>query len=210
MNLKEALEYKGILQIGTEKGPKDIAEYVEESGIYKCYSDEKHIARFFDDSSGNFHLMPKDKKILNACQQEITEKRDKIFVLLNQYTEGKIEWKLKDKRTGNGKKQYHSLYNYLRIEVKNRKYDLMFFRMAINKEIKEVKCIIKSVQFAFSLDAASCDMYPELLDDQENIESIWEKENKAQYYFNPKVAFEDDMAIVKNFIEYIETNEKRF
>ncbi len=54
---------------------------------------------------------------------------------------------------------YHSLFDYLRVKVDNRNYDLMFFRMAINKNDKKVKCALKSIQFAVTVDEHSCDKY---------------------------------------------------
>lgn len=206
MNIKEALEYKPLLKVneGENLKPEHIAEYDENEGIYNCYSTEKHLAFFFDEGSGNFHLMP-PKDNVETYSEEIITKRNDIYKLLQYALNEKQGWVLKDKRTGNGRMQYHSLFNYLRVMVDNRKYDLMFFRMAINKNVKQVECILKCIQFAVTVNASSCDIYPISL--QNNDKTKKDGEN-IFYYYNPDVSFEDNDKIVDAFVKFIEKNEK--
>lgn len=84
----------------------------------------------------------------------------------------------------------------------NRNYDLMFFRMAINKNDKQVECALKSIQFAVTVNESSRDIYPETLQESKN-----EKENEIPYYYNPDVSFEENDKIVDAFIKFIERNE---
>ena len=204
MNVKEALEYKPLLKVkeGENVKPKCIAEYDKNEGVYNCYSTEKHTAFFFDERSGNFHLMPKDK--VETYSREIIDKRNDVYKLLQDALNEKQEWVLKDKKTGNGRMQYYSLFNYLRVMVDNRNYDLMFFRMAINKKVKQVECALKSIQFAVTVNESSCDKYPMSL--QNNDKTKKNGENYFQYY-NPEVSFEEDDKIVDAFIKFIERNE---
>lgn len=202
MNVKEALGYKPLLKIGENLDPVDIAEYDGNEGIYNCYSTEKHLAFFFDEGSGNFHLMPKDN--VETYSEEIKTKRKDVYKLLKYALNEKQGWVLKDKRTGNGRMQYHSLFNYLRVMVDNRKYDLIFFRMAINKNVKQVECILKCIQFAVTVNASSCDIYPISL---QNDKTKKDGENNF-YYYNPDVSFEDNDKIVDAFVKFIENNEK--
>ena len=204
MNVKEALEYKPLLKVkeGEKLKSEYIAEYDENEGVYNCYSTEKHIAFFFDERSGNFHLMPKDN--VETYSSEIIDKRNDVYKLLQDALNEKQEWVLKDKRTGNGRMQYYSLFNYLRIVVDNRNYDLMFFRMAINKNVKQVECALKSIQFAVTVNESSCDKYPMSL--QNNDKTKKDGENYFQYY-NPDVSFEANDKIVDAFIKFIERNE---
>lgn len=204
MNVKEALEYKPLLKVkeGENLKPKCIAEYDKNEGVYNCYSTEKHTAFFFDERSGNFHLMPKDK--VETYSREIIDKRNDVYKLLQDALNEKQEWVLKDKKTGNGRMQYYSLFNYLRVMVDNRNYDLMFFRMAINKKVKQVECTLKSIQFAVTVNESSCDKYPMSL--QNNDKTKKNGENYFQYY-NPEVSFEEDDKIVDAFIKFIERNE---
>ena len=183
MNVKEALEYKPLLKVkeGENLKPKCIAEYDKNEGVYNCYSTEKHTAFFFDERSGNFHLMPKDK--VETYSREIIDKRNDVYKLLQDALNEKQEWVLKDKKTGNGRMQYYSLFNYLRVMVDNRNYDLMFFRMAINKKVKQVECALKSIQFAVTVNESSCDKYPMSL--QNNDKTKKNGENYFQYY-NPE------------------------
>ena len=202
MNVKEALEYKPLLKVkeGEKLKSEYIAEYDENEGVYNCYSTEKHTAFFFDERSGNFHLMPKYN--VKTYSSEIEDKRNDVYKLLQDVLKEKQEWVLKDRRTGNGRMQYYSLFNYLRIVVDNRNYDLMFFRMAINKNDKQVECALKSIQFAVTVNESSCDIYPETLQESKN-----EKENEIPYYYNPDVSFEENDKIVDAFIKFIERNE---
>ena len=204
MNVKEALEYKPLLKVieGENLKTKCIAEYDKNEGVYNCYSTEKHTAFFFDERSGNFHLMPKDK--VETYSREIIDKRNDVYKLLQDALNEKQEWVLKDKKTGNGRMQYYSLFNYLRVMVDNRNYDLMFFRMAINKKVKQVECALKSIQFAVTVNESSCDKYPMSL--QNNDKTKKNGENYFQYY-NPEVSFEEDDKIVDAFIKFIERNE---
>ena len=203
MNVKEALEYKPLLKVkeGEKLKSEYIAEYDENEGVYNCYSTEKHTAFFFDERSGNFHLMPKYN--VKTYSSEIEDKRNDVYKLLQDVLKEKQEWVLKDRRTGNGRMQYYSLFNYLRVMVDNRNYDLMFFRMAINKNDKKVKCALKSIQFAVTVDEHSCDKYPMSLQDNDKKEG----ENYFQYY-NPEVSYEEDDKIVDAFIKFIERNEE--
>lgn len=157
---------------------------------------------FFDERSGNFHLMPKDK--VETYSREIIDKRNDVYKLLQDALNEKQEWVLKDKKTGNGRMQYYSLFNYLRVMVDNRNYDLMFFRMAINKKVKQVECALKSIQFAVTVNESSCDKYPMSL--KNNDKTKKNGENYFQYY-NPEVSFEEDDKIVDAFIKFIERNE---
>ena len=196
--------YRGLLKVkeGENLKTKCIAEYDKNEGVYNCYSTEKHTAFFFDERSGNFHLMPKDK--VETYSREIIDKRNDVYKLLQDALNEKQEWVLKDKKTGNGRMQYYSLFNYLRVMVDNRNYDLMFFRMAINKKVKQVECALKSIQFAVTVNESSCDKYPMSL--QNNDKTKKNGENYFQYY-NPEVSFEEDDKIVDAFIKFIERNE---
>ena len=204
MNVKEALEYKPLLKVkeGENLKTKCIAEYDKNEGVYNCYSTEKHTAFFFDERSGNFHLMPKDK--VETYSRAIISNRNDVYTLLQDALNEKQEWVLKDKKTGNGRMQYYSLFNYLRVMVDNRNYDLMFFRMAINKKVKQVECALKSIQFAVTVNESSCDKYPMSL--KNNDKTKKNGENYFQYY-NPEVSFEEDDKIVDAFIKFIERNE---
>lgn len=146
--------------------------------------------------------MPKDK--VETYSREIIDKRNDVYKLLQDALNEKQEWVLKDKKTGNGRMQYYSLFNYLRVMVDNRNYDLMFFRMAINKKVKQVECALKSIQFAVTVNESSCDKYPMSL--QNNDKTKKNGENYFQYY-NPEVSFEEDDKIVDAFIKFIERNE---
>lgn len=202
MNVKEALGYKPLLKIGENLDPVDIAEYDGNKGIYNCYSTEKYTAFFFDERSGNFHLMPRNE--IEMYSNQIIGKRNDVYKLLQDTLNEKQGWILKDKRTGNGRMQYQSLFNYLRVIVDKRNYDLMFFRMAINKNIKQVECALKSIQFAVTINEFSCDKYPMSL--QNNDKTKKDGENCFQYY-NPDVSFEENDKIVDAFIKFIERNE---
>ena len=174
----------------------DVAEYDKNKGVYNGST-----AKFFDGSSGNFHLMPPEDKVEEKCpKKEIEEKRNNVYNLLK--LNKKQGWDLT--RNGKGRNSdYHSLFDYLRVKVDNRNYDLMFFRMAINKNDKKVKCALKSIQFAVTVDEHSCDKYPMSLQDNDKKEG----ENYFQYY-NPEVSYEEDDKIVDAFIKFIERNEE--
>lgn len=145
--------------------------------------------------------MPPEDKVEEKCpKKEIEEKRNNVYNLLK--LNKKQGWDLT--RNGKGRNSdYHSLFDYLRVKVDNRNYDLMFFRMAINKNDKKVKCALKSIQFAVTVDEHSCDKYPMSLQDNDKKEG----ENYFQYY-NPRVSYEEDDKIVDAFIKFIERNEE--
>ena len=180
----------------TWRKEKNVAEYDKNKGVYNGST-----AKFFDGSSGNFHLMTPEDKVEEKCpKKEIEEKRNNVYNLLK--LNKKQGWDLT--RNGKGRNSdYHSLFDYLRVKVDNRNYDLMFFRMAINKNDKKVKCALKSIQFAVTVDEHSCDKYPMSLQDNDKKEG----ENYFQYY-NPEVSYEEDDKIVDAFIKFIERNEE--
>lgn len=190
MKVEEALKYEPVLKVKEGENLKkvDVAEYDKNKGVY-------------NGSSGNFHLMPPEDKVEEKCpKKEIEEKRNNVYNLLK--LNKKQGWDLT--RNGKGRNSdYHSLFDYLRVKVDNRNYDLMFFRMAINKNDKKVKCALKSIQFAVTVDEHSCDKYPMSLQDNDKKEG----ENYFQYY-NPEVSYEEDDKIVDAFIKFIERNEE--
>ena len=198
MKVEEALKYEPVLKVKEGENLKkvDVAEYDKNKGVYNGST-----AKFFDGSSGNFHLMPPEDKVEEKCpKKEIEEKRNNVHNLLK--LNKKQGWDLT--RNGKGRNSdYHSLFDYLRVKVDNRNYDLMFFRMAINKNDKKVKCALKSIQFAVTVDEHSCDKYPMSLQDNDKKEG----ENYFQYY-NPEVSYEEDDKIVDAFIKFIERNEE--
>ena len=192
MKVEEALKYEPVLKVKEGENLKkvDVAEYDKNKGVYNGST-----AKFFDGSSGNFHLMPPEDKVEEKCP-----KRNNVYNLLK--LNKKQGWDLT--RNGKGRNSdYHSLFDYLRVKVDNRNYDLMFFRMAINKNDKKVKCALKSIQFAVTVDEHSCDKYPMSLQDNDKKEG----ENYFQYY-NPEVSYEEDDKIVDAFIKFIERNEE--
>lgn len=207
MKEKEALEYEPFLNVKEGENLKlEVAEYDKKNnGVYNCYNEDK-TAKFFDEKSGNFHLMPKDKdKVKEYLEKEIEKKRNVVRELLKDAL--KQGWHLT--RNGSGTNQdYHSLFNYLRVKVDNRNYDLMFFRMAINKNVKKVECALKSIQFAVIVNdnEHSCDIYPMSLQDNDRTKK--DEEIYFQYYYNPEVSFEEDDKIVDTFIKFIERNEE--
>jgi len=73
MKEKEALEYEPFLNVKEGENLKlEVAEYDKNNnGVYNCYRDENHTAKFFDKSSGNFHLMPKDN--VKTYSKKITD-----------------------------------------------------------------------------------------------------------------------------------------
>ncbi len=210
MKEKEALEYEPFLNVKEGENLKlEVAEYDKNNnGVYNCYRDENHTAKFFDKSSGNFHLMPKDN--VKTYSKKITDKRNKVYKLLDALKlNEKQGWDLKGSGKGKGRNpQYYSLFDYLRVKVDNRNYDLMFFRMAIDKNVKQVECALKSIQFAVIVNdnEHSCDIYPMSL--QDNDKTKMDGEDYFQYYYNPEVSFEEDDKIVDAFIKFIERNEE--
>lgn len=80
MKEKEALEYEPFLNVKEGENLKlEVAEYDKKNnGVYNCYNEDK-TAKFFDEKSGNFHLMPKDKdKVKEYLEKEI-EKKGMLF-----------------------------------------------------------------------------------------------------------------------------------
>ena len=161
LGLEEALIYKPILKIAskeTKVADKNKNEYVGET--YKS----GNPALFFDKDTGNFHIMPKEARVLNDCEEAIAKKYSEIAEKLEK-NEAYRDW-TRAKRVGKGKIQYKDLFNYIRIKVENeRNYDLMFFRMSLDKKAKNVSCILKSIQYECSRGKLqSCTIYPESLE----------------------------------------------
>ena len=76
---KEALTYHSILRIATEKA--SVAKYDMNNGEYsgEIYRNKKgYSAIFFDNRTGNFHIMPDEVNVLNECSMEISDKFSKI------------------------------------------------------------------------------------------------------------------------------------
>lgn len=208
LGLDEALTYTPILKIASDKidvvevADKNKNEYVGET--YKS----GNPALFFDKKTGNFHIMPKEARVLNDCEETIAKKYSEIAEKLDEKLKKNKEYRdwTRPKRTG-GAPQYKGLFNYIRIKVENeRNYDLMFFRMALDKKTKNVSCIFKSIQYEYSRDFQSCSIYPESLED-----GCEKKERIENCYYNPCVSFDDDAdTIVNDFINFINEKEENY
>ena len=203
----EALTYTPILKIASDKidvvevADKNKNEYVGET--YKS----GNPALFFDKNTGNFHIMPKEARVLNDCEEAIAKKYSEIAEKLDEKLKKNKEYRDWTKRVGKGKIQYKDLFNYIRIKVENeRNYDLMFFRMSLDEKAKNVSCILKSIQYEYSRDFQSCSIYPESLED-----GCEKKERIENCYYNPCVSFYDDAdTIVNDFINFIKEKEENY
>ena len=81
LGLEEALIYKPILKIAskeTKVADKNKNEYVGET--YKS----GNPALFFDKDTGNFHIMPKEARVLNDCEEAIAKKYSEIAEKLDE------------------------------------------------------------------------------------------------------------------------------
>lgn len=213
LGLDEALIYKPILKIASKEAK--VAKYDMDDGKYEDIyyiggkNKKKNNAIFFDSSSGNFHIMPKEAEVLNDCKEAIVKKYSEIAGKLDEKlekNEAHRDW-TRAKRVGKGKIQYKDLFNYIRIKVENeRNYDLMFFRMSLDEKAKNVSCILKSIQYEYSRDFQSCSIYPESLED-----GCEKKERIENCYYNPCVSFDDDAdTIVNDFINFIKEKEENY
>lgn len=211
LGLDEELTYTPILKIVSDKinvvevADKNKNEYVGE--IYKNKTSGKP-AKFFDGSSGNFHIMPKEDEILFKCSEAITKKYNEIKKVLQKTVQDE-GWEYEEHPCDNWIcKQYHGLFAFVRVTVENeRKYDLMFFRMALDKKSKSVSCILKSIQYECSRgNLQSCTIYPESLED-----GCEKTDDKGNCYYNPCVSFDDDAdTIVDDFINFIKEKEENY
>ena len=207
---KEALTYNSILRIATEKA--SVAKYDMNNGEYsgEIYRNKKgYSAIFFDNRTGNFHIMPDEVNVLNECSMEISDKFSKIKKVLQKKVNEKIDegWKYEE-HLCQAQTQYHKLFAFLRIIVRNeRAYDLMFFRMALDEKEKNVSCILKSIQYECSSgNLYSCTIYPESLEDD-----CEKTDDKGNCYYNPSVSFYDDVdRIIDDFINFIKEKEKHY
>lgn len=127
------------------------------------------------------------------------ETKEEFYVLLKK----KDGWSLK--KCEGKVKYYGNLFNYLRASTGNCNYDLMFFRMALNKNEQQVECVLKSIQFACNNNITySYELYPESTKNGDGKID----ESGTNIYYNPHVNFYDsEMEICNAFMDFIELNE---
>ena len=198
MTLKEALEYTPHLYIGEEVR---IARH--ENGKYIRDNKDEGEADYFAAYSGNFHLIPRYNK--DEIDKIILGKWINVRDVLEGMLEKRDGWKL-NKRYGTAKSKYYgNLFNYLRVSTGNCNYDLMFFRMALNKNEQQVECVLKSIQFACNNNITySYELYPKSTKNGDGKID----ESGTNIYYNPHVNFYDsEMEICNAFMDFIELNE---
>lgn len=199
MTIKEALEYKGHIYIGEEE--VNIAKH--EKGKYILDNKNEGNAYYFDGSKklGNFHLIPCCNK--DEIDKMILGKLLNVRHILEGLLKKKDGWSLK--KCEGKVKYYGNLFNYLRASTGNCNYDLMFFRMALNKNEQQVECVLKSIQFACNNNITySYELYPESTKNGDGKID----ESGTNIYYNPHVNFYDsEMEICNAFMDFIELNE---
>ncbi|RGI26146.1 hypothetical protein DXC15_13405 [Ruminococcus sp. OM08-13AT] len=104
MKEKEALEYEPFLNVKEGENLKlEVAEYDKKNnGVYNCYNEDK-TAKFFDEKSGNFHLMPKDKdKVKEYLEKEIEKKKECCSRIIERCVKTRMAFNKKWKRNESG------------------------------------------------------------------------------------------------------------
>lgn len=200
---EKILKCEKVLKIGEPAQEETIAKYDGKTGEYLS-SDDERKAYLYDERTGNVHLIPKDDT--DRISEAVREKRRDVRAALREKIRDKKGWILKA-RAGCGRKQYRGLYDFLRIQVETRIYELMFFRMAYDSQKKQMECHLESIQFSYYTgDIKSYLVYPASMKNDWTAKAITEKG-----YYNPQISFSDDnKEIAEAFIRFIETKEKEF
>lgn len=78
----EALTYTPILKIASDK--IDVVEVADKNEYVGETYKSGNPALFFDKNTGNFHIMPKEARVLNDCEEAIAKKYSEIAEKLDE------------------------------------------------------------------------------------------------------------------------------
>lgn len=190
---------------------------IEESGD-SLYDGERH----------NYHLYPKDKKLINEIEKEVKCLKQKIIEELYKIPNCKVIRKREDFNSskkmddflyvysgGNGSlrvngKVINYLYQFIPVQKNGLLYELNFMRFFIDRANK-VNCILKSIQFDYVCKGEKyvnskgiC--YPTSYQNQKKatLDKILSEGKEESFFYNPSVSFDDGYEkITEAFVEFI-------
>lgn len=196
---------------GLEVGKVFLFDEIED-GTKELYDDNSNKPILYDDSLGNFHMLPKSEEKKQKISNINNKMKSICEELKNKLKEYQYPYQVKMQRGRSNALNETGMidaFNYIRaINISNceKKYDMMFSRFYINNN-EEVNCIIGSYQFAYSNKSDySYLVYPKSKEGKEHFSVSLERE-----YYNPITKYDcnnDINDIVNEFLEYIKAHEK--